>query len=83
MSRLIWKCTGKERVLGKYIQVGVKIQYPLDLVATDYSGHTDIVATLGGTESFPIIFGLNKPLIVDKNFGYSGHLIYIIIVETL
>ena len=52
-------------------------------MATDYSGHSDIVATLGGTESFPIISSLNKPLIVDTNFRYSGHLIYIIIVETL
>ena len=36
-----------------------------------YSGHLDIVATLAGTESFPIISSLNRLLIVATHFGYS------------
>ena len=46
-----------------------------------YSGHLDIVATLAGTESFPIISSLHKPLIVAIHLGYSGHLTGIIILK--
>ena len=37
-----------------------------------YSGHSDIVATLAGTEYFRIISSLNHLLIVATHFGYSG-----------
>ena len=47
-----------------------------------YSGHSYIVGTLPGTESFSIISSLNYPLIVATHFGYSGQLTGRIMIET-
>ena len=39
-----------------------------------YSGHLDIVNTLGGTEYLPILSSLNNQLILVTHFRCSGHL---------
>ena len=50
------------------------IQLTSDQVARDIACHSDIVATLIGTESFPTISCLNRLLIMATHFGDSGHL---------
>ena len=40
-----------------------------------YSGYSDLVANLAGTESFTIISSLNKSLKVATHFGHTSHVL--------